>query len=517
MGSTYQYTPCLPCCNQCNSCPNGVSQCWGFTTTGNSDANYNGTFCLVQSKTNACVFTDGCTNHWTLTLNGGATTLATDNGTVYILSESLNCTGLNSFALATSGGPTGSTWQPSMTINPTNCANYPCAPNCTAPPCSGLCPNGIAQCWLINVSGATLTNYNGTFCLVQQPGPSCSFSDVCSNLYSMKITGATVVITASGDTPSGAAIWTWNGANFQCNGTNTFTLSSQANNQQQWPATVSITPTNCANQPCYPNCPPPPTCNHCSNAGQTIAKCWSVAVSGVTNQAGECICNAYNTTFFLQSSVSAPCEFVSCDWGAIPQVTLSAGNSLWTLSFGVATYTIPLAQFNCNAPNTLALSEIVEDECLTWPATLTIMPSNNCPVCDCACSSPPASYTVTISGVTPAPPASFCGDINGTYTMTSGAGNQIGGSCSWNIAIQNPFAGVEFITVTLNISNGATGRAIGLYAVMGFPNTSQYDFIWGITDCSNGFATNPCAASYTLAFQGASAPCAAPATVTVHT
>ena len=44
-----------------------------MTTTGNSIPAYNGTFCLVQSKTNPCVFTDGCTNHWTLTLNGGAT------------------------------------------------------------------------------------------------------------------------------------------------------------------------------------------------------------------------------------------------------------------------------------------------------------------------------------------------------------------------------------------------------------------------------------------------------------
>ena len=235
----YGYSPCAPCCQTgCPTCPNGMAQCWTMTVNGNP-APYNGTFCLVN--TGACVFQDKCTNLWTLKVAGGGTTLTSSNGAVYTLSENFNCNGLNSFALAKS--PAGSTWQASLTISPTNCNAYPCYPNCTAPPCYALCPNGIAQCWLLTISGMPLLTQNGSFCLVLQPGPSCLFSDPCGSGYTLAITGGTVTLQWGG-----SVTWSLSGnSTFQCNGSNTFVLTNSPTTGQ-YPQSVTITPTNCANR-----------------------------------------------------------------------------------------------------------------------------------------------------------------------------------------------------------------------------------------------------------------------------
>jgi hypothetical protein len=389
--SNYWYSPCGCGCASCKSCPNGVSQCWTFTTTGNSIPAYDGTFCLVQSKSNPCVFIDGCTNHWTLTLNGGATTLASDNGAVYTLTENLNCTGLNAFGLAKS--PSGSTWQQSLTINPTNCNAYPCYPNCAPPPCSALCPNGISQCWLLTIGGAPLAVFNGTFCLGQQSGSTCFFADKCSGLYSMTISGGTVTV----QTVDGTVKWSLSGnTTFQCNGSNTFYLTTSPSGTT-WPATVTITSTNCATSPCYPNCPPLPTCQNCFNTGKTIAPCWTFTISGVTGGASGCA--GFNTTFYLLQT--GPCTFSSCAAQMVVGGTCQ-------ITIGNAIYTAPGLSFNCTGCNTFTLHSVNSgatgvSSCSGWPATINVCPSSNCPTsqsCFCGCSdSLPLEYEVSLSGI----------------------------------------------------------------------------------------------------------------------
>jgi hypothetical protein len=417
MGSTYQYTPCLPCCNQCNSCPNGVSQCWSLTTTGNSNGTYNGTFCLVQSKTNACVFTDGCTNHWTLTLNGGATTLATDNGTVYTLSESLNCNGLNSFVLATSAA--GSTWQPSMTINPTNCGSYPCYPNCSqqGAPCTVPCPNGIAQCWtLTGVTGVanqspvgTCTNCAAYNMLSGSPFVWClnkvSSTTECAFVGTCGVCGGTSAFTLTWnlsqsrwelrpDTPDALPLYVLGQSSFDCNGSNSFTISgSQGANCAGWPGVLTLSPVTCGTVQCL-------NCNPCASCPWPAA--WTMSVSGFGGYPGD----VANGDFTLVLNSGIPNLNCSGGWGATytdgtthnadttVSWCLSCGGGVMTLELAVlftihqccpeAIYQIPISQVACLSPITLPLVNIFPTGPGTnnpfgwwfqgWPTSITVYP-----------------------------------------------------------------------------------------------------------------------------------------------
>ena len=259
---------------------------------------YNGTFCLVNTA--QCVFQDKCTNLWTLKVAGGGTTLTSSNGAVYTLSENFNCNGLNSFALAKS--PAGSTWQASLTISPTNCNAYPCYPNCTAPPCYALCPNGIAQCCLLERSAecrcSLRTEVSVSFCNRDR----LAFSRIpCGSGYTLAITGGTVTLQWGG-----SVTWSLSGnSTFQCNGSNTFVLTNSPTTGQ-YPQSVTITPTNCQS-PCSP-CPPPPTCVNCNNTGKTIAPCWTFTVGGVGGGASGC--SGFNTTYYLIQV--GECAFSNC-------------------------------------------------------------------------------------------------------------------------------------------------------------------------------------------------------------
>jgi hypothetical protein len=158
-----------------------------MTVSGNPNP-YNGSFCLVNTA--ACVFADKCTNLWTLKVAGGGTTLTSSNGAVYTLSETFNCNGLNSFALAMA--PAGTVWQPSLTISPTNCNAYPCYPKCTQT--SGCCgnvsvnPYYLVDFWLLAcphcndgpLAGGTLS-YQAT--LTFDPASNSYLSPTIPSLY----------------------------------------------------------------------------------------------------------------------------------------------------------------------------------------------------------------------------------------------------------------------------------------------------------------------------------------------
>lgn len=399
-----------------------------------------------------------------------------------------------------------------MTINPTNCANYPCAPNCTAPPCSQLCPNGIAPCWLVTVSGAPLAAYNGTFCLVQQAGPSCVFIDQCSNLYSLTISGGTATLTAL---PNEA---TWNAGGsvagvqfgiFNCNGSNTFTLTSQSSGGN-WPGTVTVVPTNCAAVPCFPHCPPPPPpCSGCLTPGHQIAQCWEFSMSGLGNTAG-CLCNDYNTTFYMKNTPGAPCDFVMC--GSLPGgntpemgigITQFYGNNVWTLVTPTALYTCPLANFNCNGPNVFTQGIVLGTGCTNLPATITVSPSSGCPTNCYCCPNAPSEVTVTISGI--AGPG-VCDCINGTYTLVGGPISGNTGQCGYGfpngIGVGLCGGGSAGMSLAFYITNSTAGRVATLYCVIGFVDTSEWGIVYqGPFDCSNGFSLNTCAGSYALSWQ----------------
>jgi hypothetical protein len=511
----YGYSPCAPCCNSTAKCgcPNGVSKCWSFTTTGNSEPAYNGTFCLVQSTTNPCVFTDGCTHHWTLTFNGGATTLASDNGAVYTLTETLNCTGLNSFGIAKS--PAGGAWQQSLTINPANCNAYPCYPNCAPPPCASLCPNGISQCWLLTMSAAPLAAFNGTFCLVQQNGSTCFFSDQCSGLYSMSSSGGSMTV----QTTDGTVKWTLSGNSpFQCNGSNTFYLST-APSGTTWPPSVTVTPTTGATSPCFPNCPPQPTCSNCYNTGKTIATCWTFTVGGVGGAASGCF--GFNTTYYLIQT--GPCAFSNCTSSTnsvIPAVTMAARGDLWVLAIGDAIYTAPAAGFDCQACNTFSLKTVASsgsglNSCTGWPPTLNVCPSSNCPTnqyCYCNCPDAlPGQYEVSVSGITDGwcltNKGLDCTWANGTFALPYGPvapirGNQVSNFINF------------YLTCTTDSSTLLTQRrwyvvfgSVVLSSTGGPPLGAGYLYYQYLETVAPYAASNPCGGEKTLTWFNGGAYC----------
>ena len=537
----YGYSPCLPCCNQGCGCPGGFAQCWSLSGTGN-DPNHNGTFCLVQSKTNPCVFNDGCKLMWTMSLNGGSTTLSAiylgNTLAIYTLTENLNCKGLNSFALnkVISGGP----WQGTITVSPADCTQYPCYPNCSPQRCpSAPCCTGPGVCgYLIDLPPypfGKIPNYpdccnfpGGTFELLGSSavGANCQFEanwyacgPLCEGAFTIKYA-------------TGATVGPWPNCVVQWEPTLTFeqteiipqifatyrlqppTISSLACDA---PITLNKLPGSSADLPNTITLNPITT-NCAACGGGAIADCWAVTVSGVTNQPDDCNCNAYNTATYLSNVDQPPFNFAGCNLGAaVVQPMLSAGATNWTLTIGDATYTLPINSFNCNGSNVMNFAGSL-GECLTWPATVTIAPSNNCPTCVCECANPPASYTVTISGAT-----GSCSCINGTYTMSLGP-TVTGEACIWGITI-NPFSCAGFpsatvLTLGFTIVNSSSGRYVQLVATLSHPSGGLNDAVWAWTsslDCSNGYASNSCGSTYSLIATETPSGCTPTPAITVHT
>ena len=94
----------------------------------------------------------------------------------------------------------------------------------------------MAECWLLNVSGISLSQYDGEFCLHAN---GCTLVDNNhANSWAVQIGSHSSTLTAGT-----YATYTLTGV-FNCNGTNVFTLTSE-NTGSGWPSTISISPTNC--------------------------------------------------------------------------------------------------------------------------------------------------------------------------------------------------------------------------------------------------------------------------------
>ncbi len=264
----------------------------------------------------------------------------------------------------------------------------------------------------------------------------------------MSISGGTVTV----QTVDGTVKWSLSGnTTFQCNGSNTFYLTTSPSGTT-WPPTVTITSTNCAASPCYPNCPPPPTCANCNNTGKTIAPCWTFTVGGVTGGASGC--TGFNTTYYLSQIGS--CSFSNCLGGGnsvIPSVTMVAQGNTWVLTIDNAVYTAPVAGFDCQSCNTFKLKGVTSfgasgiNSCTGWPATLNVCPSSNCPAnqnCFCGCTDTlPDQYEVTVEGITQewcfANKQLDCTWANGTFVLVyNGPLTQPG---TWGLVLPPPTQG----------------------------------------------------------------------------
>jgi|SRR5580698_1198047 hypothetical protein len=416
--SGYGYSLCAPCCQSgCKSCPNGIAKCWSVDMTGNSLPFYNGTFCLTQSKANPCVFVDYCTNRYTLTVNGGATTLTSALGAVWTVSETFNCTATTPFGLS-KGTNDGNTWQQSTTVVPTNCNVYPCYPNCEQGPlgCAGLCPNGFSQCWAFRVNGllanGTCTNcaayswMSGSaafWCLQFDPqSKTCTFipsgSSVCNvcgagnnqAVWTLTFNAAAQQWELMPDTGDGT-FYAIAANQFNCSGLNTFTFSPSLFPQPAcngWPASITLDPIPCGIAQCQ-------SCNPCNNCVYPSA--WTTTLSGFDS--------TYSPPFPNGTWTLKPGGNGACQWGSkaaspdniIVYTCFGCANGILTFTVSVlgdglsaapyAIYAIPISQVGCMAPATLALTSIYpvnEAQAIAfgsewwwtaWPTSVTVSPA----------------------------------------------------------------------------------------------------------------------------------------------
>ena len=138
----------------------------------------------------------------------------------------------------------------------------------------------------------------------------------------------------------------------------------------------------------------------CSSSDCDIADCcgcdaspfqWSMTVSGVNN-ASATMCHCHNGTWVLtlieQNTLTGVCTWASEPGACFPN---APSTGMWTLTCdpssglvtlgtqntpnqgGAATYTMPLADWDCLGPNTLSLF-FNSPHCSSWPLVITVNP-----------------------------------------------------------------------------------------------------------------------------------------------
>jgi hypothetical protein len=145
-----------------------------------------------------------------------------------------------------------------------------CGTSCPTTDSCTACPGGtIAPCWGLNVTGISVNQFNGNFCL---RAAGCTLTDQ-NSLWTVTVRPSnSTLIAATGSTTFATYKQT---GSFNCIGPNSFTLVS-ATSGTGWPTTINIGPTNCAAPPCVAIT----NCGQCSWPTH-----WTVTIGGLASSA----------------------------------------------------------------------------------------------------------------------------------------------------------------------------------------------------------------------------------------